>query len=648
MLLRHIQGRLSGPISKLCTSAVWFADEEYFQSAVLDELDELSSHFVPNMEPNICATHLLRETARFVFKTYLRQFVASFKPNLGSHGMSLEPCLARLRTDRDSFRAYCESCSKWSVWGAVEKSMPKWDLVLEFLAADVDFIRLQMTEIPKVYVARGGWGGERAQRRGKGSKACRKQKMQVADSLCVSLLLSCLFACCSCCLSFSPLLSFANDSEFSPAVMTNCLLSIRSDIASEDKKAWLAPYAAELKARKAEEERLKSPSTPLGSIGGLFTSGKSSDKKIAPDMTPTADLSAGTYGLEIVLLKGTDLVVRDISTSDPYVNVLLIAVNGGRIAKAASRVIKATLNPVWNESFLQWKTRDVSALDHIRFEVWDKDFLSKDFMGWADVSVSEIREKQLRERKASVRGGVDDYTQDPINFHLKLAQMEGKKNEGSHAVSGAIDVRIRYFKLTNEQVLAAKGGVPVSKAAPSAAASSGGKGSAAPGGDDLDFTPEDQGQTGSRRPQPSMDGAGAGSSAAASSYAGPDSPSSGSGPPLSLDRSSSSVLSALSSGAPLWNDISSSIKLAKLPVAGSHAEHAAGGAPSGRRLSAHGHGAHSSHHGSSAGAAPVRSRTLQSKLKAAPATIPEEGGPAAGKGKKIGEKGAAFNIFAQA
>lgn len=444
-----------------------------------------------------------------------------------------------------------------------------------------------------------------------------------------------------------PLCSFANDSEFSPAVMTNCLLSIRSDIPAEDKKAWLAPYAAELKARKAEEDRLKSPTTPLGtigsSIGGLFTSSKSSDKKIAPDMTPTADLSAGLYGLEIVLLKGTDLVVRDISTSDPYVNVLLIAVNGGRIAKSASRVIKASLNPVWNETFNQWKARDVSALDHIRFEVWDKDFLSKDFMGWADVSVTEIREKQLRERKASVRSGVqDDYTQDPINFHLKLQQMEGRKNEGSHAVSGTIDVRIRYYKLSNEAAIAAmKGGavpVPASKAAPAAAASSG-KSSAAPPtiSEDLDFEPEEQGQTGSRRPQPSTDGAGAGAGAVAassSSYAsGGDSPTSAA--PPSLDRSSTAVLSSLSAGAPLWTDITSSIKLAKLPPAGS----APASSSTGRRNSAH--GSHPPH----ATAAPVRSRTLQSKMKGG--SIPEEGA-AGSKGKKIGEKGAAFNIFAQA
>ena len=167
-----MQTRLSPAISKLCTSSVWFADEEYFQSAVLDELDELSSHFVPNMESNICATHLLREAARFVFKTYLRQFLANFKSNLGTHGMTLEACLPRLRTDRDAFLAYCESCSKWSVLQAVEKSMPKWDRIIEFLSVDVDFIRLQITEIPKVYVKQQQATAEQESARRMGGVTC--------------------------------------------------------------------------------------------------------------------------------------------------------------------------------------------------------------------------------------------------------------------------------------------------------------------------------------------------------------------------------------------------------------------------------------------------------------------------------------------
>ena len=299
--------------------------------------------------------------------------------------------------------------------------------------------------------------------------------------------------------------------------MTNCLLSLRSDVSSDDRKLWLAPYAAELKALADRKPLLKfikpnailAPTTPTGAEGVLSVGGGFGDSSNGGG-GGGGSIGSAVYGLEIALVRGQDLAVKDINTSDPYVNILLLATNGARLAKQSSRVIKESLNPVWNETFTQWKASEVSALDRIRFEVWDKDFLSKDFMGFAEVTLAELRSKQLLERKASVRGGVDDFTQEVINFHLKLLPHEGKKNEGSNLVSGSIDVRIKYFKkgatTPSAPISASINGRP---SMPSGSSSGGKRGS----NDDLAYDLEHVGQTGSKRPPPMTDGARAGAGA---------------------------------------------------------------------------------------------------------------------------------------
>lgn len=146
----------------------------------------------------------------------------------------------------------------------------------------------------------------------------------------------------------------------------------------------------------------------------------------------------------------------------------------------------------WNETFTKFRPADVIHLHRIRFEVWDKDFVGKDFMGAAEVTVEEIRNKQLLERKSAVsRTSVtEDYTQEAIPFHLKLQPREGRQNIGSDKVSGYIDVRIKYFKLGGG------GGGDVSAPVPS---KSGRSSMPSSGDDELDFGIEETGQTGSKR-----------------------------------------------------------------------------------------------------------------------------------------------------
>lgn len=273
--------------------------------------------------------------------------------------------------------------------------------------------------------------------------------------------------------------------------MLSCLLSLRSDIASDERRAFLAPYAAELKAieaRRAEFARAKA-------FSFTKTSPSSGGGDSASSLSPgggSANIGGEAYGLDILLERGSDLAIKDLTTSDPYVNVILLRGNGKRLDKQKSKVVSKNLNPVWSQHFALWKPADVNAMDRIRFEVWDRDFISKDFMGSAEVSVGELRHRQLMERKASLHAG-DDYTQEAMAFHLKLQPQEGKKNEGANLVSGYIDVKIRYFRLAGQQQLQLQ---QRHLAPPGAAAS--GKGAAPSTGDEIDFEPESTGQTGSK------------------------------------------------------------------------------------------------------------------------------------------------------
>ncbi|KAL8154328.1 hypothetical protein V2J09_012088, partial [Rumex salicifolius] len=83
--------------------------------------------------------------------------------------------------------------------------------------------------------------------------------------------------------------------------------------------------------------------------------------------------------INVKILRGTNLAIRDVVTSDPYVILSL---------GHQTRVVKSNLNPVWNEKLM------LSIPDHVpplKLLVYDKDtFSTDDFMGDAEIDIQPL------------------------------------------------------------------------------------------------------------------------------------------------------------------------------------------------------------------------------------------------------------------
>lgn len=86
--------------------------------------------------------------------------------------------------------------------------------------------------------------------------------------------------------------------------------------------------------------------------------------------------------VSVKIMRGTNLAVRDMLSSDPYVIISL----GHQTVK--TRVVKNNLNPVWNEKLM------LAIPDHVpplKLLVYDKDaFKADDFMGEAEVDIQPL------------------------------------------------------------------------------------------------------------------------------------------------------------------------------------------------------------------------------------------------------------------
>ncbi|CAA0831411.1 Probable ADP-ribosylation factor GTPase-activating protein AGD11 [Striga hermonthica] len=102
--------------------------------------------------------------------------------------------------------------------------------------------------------------------------------------------------------------------------------------------------------------------------------------------------------IKVNIVRGTNLAIRDMVTSDPYVILTL----GNQSMK--TRVIKNNLNPVWNESLMLSIPESIPPL---KLLVYDKDtFSTDDFMGNAEIDIQPL----LSAAKASESSSISEST----------------------------------------------------------------------------------------------------------------------------------------------------------------------------------------------------------------------------------------------
>ncbi|XP_062000412.1 probable ADP-ribosylation factor GTPase-activating protein AGD11 isoform X2 [Rosa rugosa] len=98
--------------------------------------------------------------------------------------------------------------------------------------------------------------------------------------------------------------------------------------------------------------------------------------------------------IKVNVVRGTNLVVRDVVTSDPYVILAL----GHQSVK--TRVIKNNLNPVWNESLMLSIPEQIPPLKVL---VYDKDtFTTDDYMGEAEIDIQPLVTAAVAFEKSSL------------------------------------------------------------------------------------------------------------------------------------------------------------------------------------------------------------------------------------------------------
>ncbi|KAL0481048.1 protein phosphatase [Acrasis kona] len=104
--------------------------------------------------------------------------------------------------------------------------------------------------------------------------------------------------------------------------------------------------------------------------------------------------------LEVHLISGSDLIIRDTKYSDPYVKFKL----GSTKIKSAAK--KKNLNPVWNERFQFSVGVDNKnhPLNHLEIEVWDKDFFKDEFMGRTSVDLNSLHLNTSQKFKLNLEG----------------------------------------------------------------------------------------------------------------------------------------------------------------------------------------------------------------------------------------------------
>ncbi|CAA2934511.1 ADP-ribosylation factor GTPase-activating AGD12-like [Olea europaea subsp. europaea] len=153
--------------------------------------------------------------------------------------------------------------------------------------------------------------------------------------------------------------------------------------------------------------------------------------------------------LKITIFKGTNLAVRDMLSSDPYVLLTL-----GK-QKAQTAVVKSNLNPVWHEELMLSVPQDFGA---IKLQVFDHDtFSADDIMGEAHIDIQPLITSAMAFGDAGMFGNmqigkwlkshdnalIDDSTVNIVDGKVKQAVSLKLQN----VESGELDLELEWIPL---------------------------------------------------------------------------------------------------------------------------------------------------------------------------------------------------------
>ncbi|XP_058078239.1 probable ADP-ribosylation factor GTPase-activating protein AGD11 isoform X2 [Magnolia sinica] len=170
--------------------------------------------------------------------------------------------------------------------------------------------------------------------------------------------------------------------QFSKSAEENASTSLASPSSSSHNVSPTSSSGPSLDKKRGEKQH-----TSSGRLHGLGHAFRNSRKKKVSEQK-TAKINSMVGMVEFVglikvnVVRGTNLAVRDMTTSDPYVIITM----GNQSLK--THVVKRSLNPVWNESLMLSIPEPVPRL---KLQVYDKDtFSTDDHMGEAEIDIQPL------------------------------------------------------------------------------------------------------------------------------------------------------------------------------------------------------------------------------------------------------------------